>query len=163
MARPERYSCVRYSALSTPRISLVASETPVCGCPACRTGGRWVGTGRVLYRVLLLPGLYRLGTTLPQPVYPLIGIARAQPVPEPRVHASTRALQALPGPSAHPGSSRGQMALLQPKGRDFIIYILKLVKTWECHHFSSMRPGMLPVSKTGLKVMTLNSWISINR
>ena len=44
--------------------------------------------------------------------------------------------------------------------RDSTINILKLVNIRECHHNCSMRPAILPVSKTGLKVTTLNSQIS---
>ena len=56
------------------------------------------------------------------------------------------------------GSSRGLECPsdVQPRpqdqyGRDFIKYILKLVNIPECRHFSLMRPGIVPVSKTAAK------------
>ena len=40
--------------------------------------------------------------------------------------------------------------------RDSGIYILKLVLNPECHRKSSMRPGILPISKTRPEITTLN-------
>ena len=42
-------------------------------------------------------------------------------------------------------------------GRDSTEYILKLVYIPECHQNMSMRPVILPISKTGSEITTLNS------
>ena len=91
-----------YSAFYTPRISLGRLKTVICACPsgprvvlvggATRAvpGVRWGGyTGWV-------PGR---GTT--QPVYPYIGIARAQPVVYPGSTVSPGTPRPLLGLSAH--------------------------------------------------------------
>ena len=44
-----------------------------------------------------------------------------------------------------------QNAALGPKGRDFIIFTVKLVKTTKCHLKVSMRPLIVPVSKMASK------------
>ena len=70
---------------------------------------------------------------------------------------------ATPGPGwalRTPGLLALRYGPVQAIGRDSIIYILKLVNSAECHLKCSMRPGILPVSKTRPKVMTLNSQIS---
>ena len=93
--------------------------------------GSWVGTGWV----------YRLGTTLPtQPVYPRIGIARAQLLTYSGICAHPGTPGPFLGPSAHLGSPHS-------KGRDSGLKSLKLVRTAECHHEIRMRPGIVPVSK----------------
>ena len=45
--------------------------------------------------------------------------------------------------------------------RDSIEYILKLVHNPECRLKRRMRPAILPISKTGPKVMTLNFQILV--
>ena len=111
-------------------------------------GVRYRGVGGVRYT-----GLVGRGST--QPVQ--YGIARAQPLVLTGVSASTQALQALLGPSAHLGSSHSAAAALLDIGRDSAVYILKLVNNPECHLKYVMRPAILPISKTGPKVTTLNS------
>ena len=61
------------------------------------------------------------------PTQRLIGIARAQPMPLQRVCAHPRALQAPPGPSAHPWAPRTQYASWSQIRRDSALNILKLV------------------------------------
>ena len=43
----------------------------------------------------------------------------------------------------------------EPIGRDFINNILKLVKTGKCHQNVSIRPVIVPISKTGSKSQLL--------
>ena len=70
--------------------------------------------------------------------------------------ASTLALQAPPGPSAHQDSSHSAWPASGRIGRDSAKYILKLVDNPECHLKCRMRPGILPISKTGPLFTTLN-------
>ena len=76
--------------------------------------------------------------------------------PDTAVLRPPRALQAPAEPSAHPGLLALRYALLDQYGRDSIIFILKLVINPECRLKSHMRPIILPISKTGPNVMTLN-------
>ena len=50
-----------------------------------------------------------------------------------------------------------QNAHLGPIGRDFINISVKLVKTAKCHRFSSKRPPVVPISKTGSKSQLLKN------
>ena len=61
--------------------------------------------------------------------------------------------RAQEGPGVPGGASD---ALQDQYGRDFRIYILKLVIKPECRRKSVMRPAILPDSKTRPKVTTLN-------
>ena len=55
-----------------------------------------------------------------------------------------RSLQALPGICS-------QKRLSGPIRRDLTSFTVKLVKTEECHQYLSIRPVIVPVSKTGSK------------
>ena len=112
------------------------------GGACCRLYG-WVGGGEGYYPATL-------------PTHH-IGIARAQPLPQPaflRPPWHSRALCALP----HTMAPRTQYTALQDQyRRDSALNILKLVIIQECRRKSFMRPGILPVSKPAPKVTTLNS------
>ena len=66
----------------------------------------------------------------------------------------------LPGPLRCPGPLLEQMPPPGLKGRDLTSFYRNLVKTAECHHFSCIRPAIVPISKTGFKVSSWNSEIS---
>ena len=152
-SRPRACRC----ALLTPRISLAGPKLVICACPRvpgpvvqpCMSWSSGVLGGWV-YRVGTTGWVYWVGTTSPlPPQYPYIGIARAQPLPEPRILTSAGTPGPLQDPSAH--------LLLGPaSGRDSGSHILKLVNNPECHRNSVMRPVILPISKKGPNVMTLN-------
>ena len=72
-----------------------------------------------------------------------------------------RALRGPPGPSAHPGSRTRRYARLEPIKARFRYIYLKVSQYPECHQNMLMRPAIVPVPKTGRKVTTLNSEISI--
>ena len=67
-----------------------------------------------------------------------------------------RPLQGPAGPSAHPELPALSIQPQDQYRRDSIINILKLVRIRECRLKSVMRPAIVPDSKTGSKVMTLN-------
>ena len=60
-----------------------------------------------------------------------------------------QALQAFPGICP-------QNAALQPKGRDLTSFPIKLVKTAKCRRNMSIRPVIVPISKTGSRSHLLN-------
>ena len=66
------------------------------------------------------------------------------------------ALQGPAGPSAHHWLPALRYPPQDQLRRDSIKYILKLVINTECRLKSVMRPGILPVSKRGSNVTTLN-------
>ena len=144
-------------AYSTPRISLVDLKTavlervPVQSRVVHAVSGYWVGTGWVPGRGI--PGGYYTGY---YPADAYIGIARAQPVAQHAFLRPDQALQAPAGPSAHLALPALNIAPGSQIGRDSTSNILKLVIIRECHRFSSMRPGIVPISKTGQEVTTLN-------
>ena len=110
--------------------------------------GYWVGTGWVLYRVL--------------PTHPVPGIARTLVLPGPNQCQLARlrvrqALQAPAGPSAHLAPHGLRYPHLGPIRARFRRIYLKVSQFLECHHKMLIRPGILPVSKTGPKTTTLNS------
>ena len=107
-------------AQSTPRISLDGSKTVIRAWSGGASDGRSAGDGR-----WVVPGVVRAGCTgrvgIPgtNPARlqdQLIGIARAQPVPGPALSASTTALRAPAGPSAHRGSSHSILPSQANKG-----------------------------------------------
>ena len=147
-------------ALSTPRISLVDLKPPVtahpstCGVPWVGAGGYLEGgipgTGRVVYREGGIPD-----TTHPssRPVHWYCQGPTTSPSPRFCVHQGTpRARLAL---SAHPGSSHSTCPSWPIRAR-FHVNILKLVIKPECHRKTVMRPAIVPISKTGSNVTTLN-------
>ena len=167
----------RDSALSTPRISLDGPKTAVRACVRClrwcvRGGrGRWVpGVGAGAgYREGWYTGYYTQPVPLQDDGYAL-----------PRTSSPGTPLQGVPSPG-FPGECLGgsSWGLLEERvcgggqqapgvpadaqyppwdqyGRDSMIYILKLVHNPECHCFLLMRPAIVPISKTGSKVTTLN-------
>ena len=85
-----------------------------------------------------------------------IGIARAQPIARTPFLRPPRHSRAPAGPLRTPWLPALRYAPGSQYGRDSIKYILKLVKTWECHRKSSMRPGIVPVSKSRPIITTLN-------
>ena len=103
---------------STPRISLVGLKPSVDHCVLHRQLGarrvRWRGVPGVGGRVGIPGGCYT-GTTLP---VPMIGIARAQPMPQARTTVSPRHSGPSLGPSAHLGSRTRRYRLLDPIRQD---------------------------------------------
>ena len=117
---------------------------------------------RVVRRCRWVPGVVRLGgyrgrgSTHLVPVWPQIGIARAQPVALARVTVSPGALQALQALRTPLAPAPIDMPSWSQIGRDSGLNILKLVHNPECQPKYVMRPAMLPVSKTRSNVTTLN-------
>ena len=67
----------------------------------------------------------------------------------------------LPGPVSGTRASIRDQGQIQGPGPDSGSQSLKLVNKPECHRNIVMRPAILPISKRGRKVTTLNSKISI--
>ena len=156
LACPDR-SC----ALFTPRISLDDLKTAVRAGAPCTSSvasavyGRVRGSG-------VYQGWCRLGSTgwvLLPPPHPATAhwYCQGPTTSIAPVHASSMALQAPAGPSAHHASSRGQIALLEPIRTRFSQIYPKVSRILECHRNIVMRPGILPISKTGSNATTLNS------
>ena len=140
----------------TPRISLGGSKTTAPCSNDGSTGvcGRWV-PGRGSTRGMghgWVPGGWYTGV-LPSDLHwycqdPTSCLSAVLRPPQ--------ALQAPPGPSAHLRLLALNIPSQDQYRRDSTEYILKLVIKPECHWFSLMRPAVVPVSKTGSNVMTLN-------
>ena len=88
--------------------------------------------------------------------WPQIGIARAQPMDYPRFCAHLGHSRALQAPPHTRGSPHSTYPPQDQYRRDSNEYILKVVTIPECRRKGVMRPGILPYSKTGSKVTTLN-------
>ena len=75
-------------------------------------------------------------------------------VPGPTLRARSVPCRPLPGP----GPPSPGYAASGPIRRDSMTFLVKLVKTTECHRNMSMRPVIVPNSKTDLKCRLLKFW-----
>ena len=145
-----------YSALSTPRISYEPAETTVTGYEhgggtVCRRVGvpgcTGVGCGGGVYR----------GGYYPAPPLPAVHWYCQDPT-----STNTAVLRppwGTPGPAGPPHTPwlpALRYASWSQIGRDSASNILKLVINHECRLKVSMRPAILPISKSMSNVTTLN-------
>ena len=134
---------------------MVCTAAPAGGCTGVGCG--WVVPGGVVYRVLPHRGRVRTPPSRPaascgfpgeclggSSVVSAAGFARG---------GGVRRVQQ--GPGVPPDAQNTPQDQYRRDSRRFI---LKLVNNPECHHYLLMRPGILPISKTGPKFTTLNSW-----
>ena len=150
-------ACPRMSQCITP----LGSPWPSLKCVSVLSGTpvRWSrgGCGGVGTRGGVLPGGYHgRGTTRYTTLPVLHWYCQGPTLAWPSVTASLQALRALPGPSAHLQLPHPRYPSQDQYRRDSRVYILKLVYNPECHWKSVMRPGILPVLKTGSETTTLN-------
>ena len=105
-----------------------------------------------------VPGGYYPSTTLPGTLYWYCQGPTTAPSPHYRVPGHSRL---PPGALRTPSSRTRRYALLEPIKARFRYIYLKVSQNLECHRKSFMRPAILPISKTGLEITTLNFQISV--
>ena len=138
---------------------MTGSKTVICACSQGPSDRRQVRVGRGV------PGVGAVGWVLggwytgyyPSPTLPGTGLVLPGPNPCPDtrfcVHSGT------PGPCRAlrtPELLALSRTLLEPIRARFHLIYTKVSINLECHRFSVMRPGIVPVSKTGSQVTTLN-------